>query len=275
MTGNAGRKSRPSGRHSLERVHQRGDGHRGLVPGQQVHMVVVPGELRRLRGGHATPVLRHEDQMNVEGGNYEPAAPAIPQECHGLLLRSGVVQVRYRYRIYPAPGQQRALARAFGCARVVYNDCLKLRDACHAVGEKISDTEVQRRVVTLAKRTPERAWLADVASVALVQACQDARRAYRNWFALHGARLYLAKVGQMRVRWSRPLPSVPSSLTVIKEADGRYYASFVVQQDPSPLPACGGEVGIDVGLVNLAATSDGEIIANPRFLRKRERRLAR
>ncbi len=149
---------------------------------------------------------------------------------------------------------------------------------------------------------------AHAASVALVQACQDARRAYRNWFdsmsgqrkgrrvghprfrsrrgrqsirltrngfALHGARLYLAKVGQMRVRWSRPLPSVPSSLTVIKEADGRYYASFVVQQDPSPLPACGGEVGIDVGLVNLAATSDGEIIANPRFLRKRERRLAR
>jgi putative transposase len=92
------------------------------------------------------------------------------------------VQVRYRYRIYPSPGQQQALARAFGCARVVYNDCLRLRDACHAAGEKISDTEVQRRVITLAKLTPERAWLAEVASVALVQACQDARRAYQNWF---------------------------------------------------------------------------------------------
>jgi hypothetical protein len=132
MTGNAGRKSRPSGRHSLERVHQREDGHRGLVPGQQVHMIVVPGELRRLHAGHATPVLRHEDQMNVEGGNYEPAAAPIPQECHRSLLGSGFVQVRYRYRIYPAPSQQRALARVFGCARVVYNDCLKLRDACHA-----------------------------------------------------------------------------------------------------------------------------------------------
>jgi transposase len=75
-----------------------------------------------------------------------------------------VVQVRYRYRIYPAPRQQQALARTFGCARVVYNDCLRLRDACHAAGETISDTEVQRRVVTLAKRTPERAWLGDVAS---------------------------------------------------------------------------------------------------------------
>ncbi len=99
------------------------------------------------------------------------------------------MQVRYRYRIYPAPGQQQALARVFGCARVVYNDCLRLRDACHAAGEKISDTEVQRRVITLAKRTPERSWLAEVASVALVQACQDTRRAYRNWFdSLSGTR---------------------------------------------------------------------------------------
>jgi len=36
------------------------------------------------------------------------------------------VQVRYRYRLYPSPGQQQALARVFGCARVVYNDCLRL-----------------------------------------------------------------------------------------------------------------------------------------------------
>jgi putative transposase len=54
------------------------------------------------------------------------------------------VQVRYRYRIYPAPGQQQALARAFGCARVVFNDCLRVRDEAHANGEKISDTEIQQ-----------------------------------------------------------------------------------------------------------------------------------
>ena len=111
---------------------------------------------------------------------------------------------------------------------MVYNDCLRVREQAHAAGEKISDTEVQRRVITLAKATAERAWLAGVASVALVQACQDARRAYKNWFdslsgrrrgpkvgrpkprrkrgrqtirltrngfALHGERLYVAKVG--------------------------------------------------------------------------------
>src|SRR6185312_4810584 len=184
----------------------------------------------------------------------------VPGDCRRPAVWSGAVQVRYRYRLYPSPGQQQALARVFGCARVVYNDCLRVRDQAYAAGEKINDTEVQRRVITLAKATPERAWLAGVASVALVQACQDARRAYRNWFdslsgirkgrrtgrprfrskrgrqsirltrngfALHGARLYVAKVGDLKVRWSRDLPSVPSSVTVIKEPDGRYYASFV------------------------------------------------
>jgi len=218
------------------------------------------------------------------------------------------VQVRYRYRLYPSAGQQQALARAFGCARVVYNDCLRVRYEAYAAGEKISDAEVQRRVITLAKATPERAWLAEVASVALVQACQDARRAYKNWFdsltgrrkgpkirhpkprrkhgrqsirltrngfALHRERLYVAKVGDITVGWSRDLPFVPSSVTVIRDPDGRYYASFVVQREATPLPDCDREVGIDLGLTSLVVTSDGETVANPRFYRAAQRRLRR
>jgi putative transposase len=216
------------------------------------------------------------------------------------------VQARYRYRIYPTGPQQAALARAFGCARVVFNDALRLRDDARRRGDRLSDTEVQRRVITLAKTTPEREWLGEVASVALVQACQDARRAYRNWFdslagqrkgrkvgrpqykrkqgrqsirltrngfVFHGSRLYLAKVGDVEVRWSRHLPSVPSSVTIIKEPDGRYYASFVVEREAEPLSSCDSEVGIDVGLGCLVVTSDGLVIANPRFLRAAERRL--
>jgi putative transposase len=219
------------------------------------------------------------------------------------------VIVRYRYRVYPGPRQEMMLARTFGCARVVFNDALRVRDAAHAAGEKVSDTEVQRRVITLAKATPEREWLGEVASVALVQACQDARRAYRNWFdslsgrrkgrkvgrprfrsrkdrrqsvrltrngfALHGNRLYVAKVGDLKVKWSRDLPSVPSSVTVTREADGRYYASFVVEVAAAPLPPVMADIGIDLGLSVLAATSDGELIANPRHLRRRERKLVR
>ncbi|MCK9874370.1 helix-turn-helix domain-containing protein [Frankia sp. Ag45/Mut15] len=80
--------------------------------------------------------------------------------------------VRYRYRAYPEPGQVQALARAFGCARVVFNDAIRLRDDAFKAGEKLFDTDVQRRVVTLAKLTPEREWLAEVSSVVLVQACR-------------------------------------------------------------------------------------------------------
>jgi len=219
------------------------------------------------------------------------------------------VQVRYRYRAYPTAGQRQMLARTFGCARVVFNDALRLREELHEAGEKLSDSQVQARVITLAKQTPEREWLNEVASVALVQACQDARRAYRNWFdSMSGVRkgrrvgkprfrrksnrqsirltrngfslrddgrVYLAKIGDVRVRWSRPLPSRPSSVTVIREPDGRYYLSFVVEREAQTLPAVDHETGIDLGLDRLIVTSDGEIVANPRFLRKRLRKLAR
>src|SRR5438874_1889035 len=67
-------------------------------------------------------------------------------------------------------------------------------------------------------------------------------RLTRNGFALHGGRLYVAKVGDIKIEWSRGLPSVPSSVTVIREPDGRYYASFVVQREAMPLPACDREV---------------------------------
>jgi hypothetical protein len=200
-----------------------------------------------LAGQPPTPILDHEDQLHVEGSDDVPAWAVVVILSHRAHILSGML-VRYRYRINPTPSQRQALARAFGCARVVYNDALAERQRAFAAGEKLSDTEVQRRVVTLAKKTPERAWLAEIASVALVQACQDARRAYRNWFdsrsgrrqgrrvgrprfrskhgaqsirltrngyAVHGTRLYVAKVGDLKVRWSRQLPSPPSSVTVI------------------------------------------------------------
>jgi GNAT superfamily N-acetyltransferase len=79
----------------------------------------------------------------------------------------------------------------------------------------------------------------------------------------------------MPVRWSRRLPSEPSSVTVIKDAAGRYFASFVVQAGEDRLPDAGGEVGIDLGLTHFAVLSDGRKIASPRFLRRAERKLRR
>src|SRR5260370_41747251 len=137
----------------------------------------------RLASQHVTPVRREESQVNVQGGsNHVLASATVTACCHRPVESFGAVLVRYRYRLYPSPGQQQALARVFGCARVVFNDCLRLREEMQAAGAKISDSEVQRRVVTLAKRSPERGGLSERPSGALRQPCSDARRADRNWF---------------------------------------------------------------------------------------------
>ena len=77
----------------------------------------------------------------------------------------------------------------------------------------------------------------------------------------------------MPVRWSRDLPSAPTSVTVIVDAAGRYFASFVVDADPGALPEADGEIALDLGLTHFAVLSDGQKVANPRFLRRAERRL--
>ncbi|MEO3783326.1 RNA-guided endonuclease TnpB family protein [Actinocorallia sp. B10E7] len=220
------------------------------------------------------------------------------------------MQLRYNFRLYPTPGQRQALARAFGCARVVFNDGLRARRDAHAAGRPyLSDVELSRLVITAAKHTEERAWLGEVSAVVLQQALADLNAAYRNFFAsltgrrkgpkvappryrsrkdarqavrftrnarfalTAGGRLRLPKVGDVEVRWSRDLPSEPSSVTVVKDAADRYYASFVVQTCDELLPPVEAEVGIDLGLASFAVCSDGTVIDNPRVLRRAERRL--
>ncbi|MER6103501.1 helix-turn-helix domain-containing protein, partial [Streptomyces sp. NPDC001832] len=44
------------------------------------------------------------------------------------------MQLRYSFRLYPSAGQRTALAQAFGCARVVYNDALRAREIAREQG---------------------------------------------------------------------------------------------------------------------------------------------
>jgi len=108
--------------------------------------------------------------------------------------------MRYRYRIEPTPAQQRMLARVFGCARVVFNDALRVREEAYRAGVKLSDAEIQRRVITAAKTTVERGWLTEVASVALVQSVNDSRRAWRNFFDSRTGKRKGRKVGRPRMK---------------------------------------------------------------------------
>jgi putative transposase len=226
------------------------------------------------------------------------------------------MQLRYAFRLYPQPGQRLALARAFGCARVVYNDAVRAREDARAAGEPFPKAaELSQKLITEAKRTPGRSWLGEVSSVVLQQSLRDAESAYRNFFAsLKGRRkgaksgaprfksrkdsrqsirftanarwsiigsgkLNLPKIGAVKVQWSRALPARPSSVTVIKDAAGRYFASFVIDTDPAAdtarMPDTDRTVGIDLGLTHFAVLSDGTKIDSPRFLRRAEKKLKR
>jgi putative transposase len=92
---------------------------------------------------------------------------------------------------------------------------------------------------------------------------------------LPNGKLRLPKIGDVPVRWSRPLPSAPSSVTVIKDPAGRYFASFVVETAPDARPGVEPVVGIDLGLQHFAVLSDGRKITAPRFPRRAEKHLNR
>ncbi|WP_262003564.1 RNA-guided endonuclease InsQ/TnpB family protein [Microbacterium sp. Mcb102] len=97
-----------------------------------------------------------------------------------------------------------------------------------------------------------------------------------------GGRLHLGShLGDVHVRWTRPLPSMPSAVTIIQRPTGAWYASFLVRVPvaTSTPQAPGQVVGIDLGLEHFAvlAYSSGRVerIENPRLLSEEERKLAR
>jgi putative transposase len=88
-------------------------------------------------------------------------------------------------------------------------------------------------------------------------------------------RLYLQGVGDLKVKWHRPLPAEATIKTVTaKREAGCWYLCFSLElPEPEPLPVCHSTVGIDVGLTTFAVLSDGAQITNPRHFRAAERRL--
>ena len=117
------------------------------------------------------------------------------------------MQLRYNYRLYPDAVQREALARSFGCARVVFNDALRLRQQAHEAGGKyLSDGDLSKLVITQAKGTPERAWLGEVSAVVLQQALADLNTACRNLCATR-------RLCAVRREGSREVEDLPAGLS--------------------------------------------------------------
>ena len=105
---------------------------------------------------------------------------------------------------------------------------------------------------------------------------------YGKGFKRDGRRLRVTGVGRIAVRWHRPLEGRIKTCRIIEKADGWYVAFQCATPPPDRLPPTGKAVGIDLGLLNLVTTSDGEKIAPPtcyrtseKLLRIAQRRVAR
>lgn len=206
------------------------------------------------------------------------------------------MKARYQYRIYPTDQHRLGLAKLFGCCRVVWNDALALIKSTPEGQKWPSNAELQKLCITQAKQTEAREWLAEVSNIPLQQSIQDLGTAFKNFFeyrkgkrkgprvgfprfkkklnqqsarfrkggfSIKAAKVYLAKIGEIKTKWSRPLPSEPSSVTVLKDCAGRYFLSFVVEVEPIPVEPKNQGVGVDLGIETLATLSPGEKVKAP------------
>ncbi|GAA1742086.1 RNA-guided endonuclease TnpB family protein [Nonomuraea bangladeshensis] len=215
-----------------------------------------------------------------------------------------LVKRAYKFRFYPTPEQAEQLVRTFGCVRLVYNKALEERSRAYRLeGRGVSYGE-SSAALTAWKRTPELAFLCEVSSVPLQQALRHLQAAFANFFARRAkyptfksrkrsrasaeftrsafrwrdGRLTLAKMGApLDIVWSRPLPegAEPSTVTVSRDAAGRWFVSLLVEEKIAPLPPAERSTGLDAGLTALLTLSCGEKIANPRHERRERRRLAK
>jgi putative transposase len=83
--------------------------------------------------------------------------------------------------------------------------------------------------------------------------------------------------GPLAIVWSRPLPAgaQPSTVTVRRDQAGRYFVSILVEEEMVELPKKDKQIGIDLGLATMVATSNGQTFENPKYAARDEKKLAR
>ncbi|QQV91761.1 transposase accessory protein [Klebsiella phage vB_KpM_FBKp34] len=213
-----------------------------------------------------------------------------------------IILKAYKMRFYPTQEQKILLAKTFGSCRFIYNHILAWRkEAYEKDKNKINFAEASRELTKVKK---EYEWLNEVSVVALQQELRNQEKAYSNFFSgrarfpkfksrydnsysfnltknafkyING-QLFIAKSMKVSldVKWSYgELPSHPSSITISKDASGRYFVSCLCETEIEELPISSKTTGIDLGLKDLYITADGLKGKNGKFTKKYAKRLAR
>lgn len=218
-----------------------------------------------------------------------------------------IINRAYKFRIYPNKTQQKAFYREFAASKTVYNYFLNRKIEVYKTTGKSYTYYDCNKELTLFKQKEEYKWIAETSSAMLQETLRDLETAYKNFFRefkkgnkkqgfpkekkFKGSvrysnvaskydhekhKIFIAKIGRIKVIDYTYAFGKLMNVTVSKSKDGKWYASICVEQDvPEPKNNNEKQVGIDVGLIDFIATSDGEKIPNPKFLEKSEKKLKR
>ena len=214
-----------------------------------------------------------------------------------------VVHKGYKFRLYPTKEQEVLIAKTIGCSRFVYNHFLaEWNKAYQETGKGLSYSKCSVSCTAL-KQTFT--WLKEVDAHALQSSLKNLADAFDRFFrkqnqaprfkskrnpvqsyktniekknqlphiSIEGNRLKLPKLGWVRFANSREIEGRILNATVRKMPSGKYFVTLLVEMEVHPIAKTGSAVGIDVGLANFAAVSDGTIYKNPAFFKLIEKRL--
>lgn len=212
------------------------------------------------------------------------------------------VEKAYKYRIYPNKKQKEIMAKTFGCCRFVYNTYLAKRIKLY---EESKETFTYIQCANDMKNLKtELEWLKEVDSTALQSSLRDLDSAYQKFFKEHSGypkfkskkthrysykskctngniqycdkHIKLPKLGMVKTKNKLIPQGRILNATLSQEPNGKYYVSLCCTDvDIKPLEKTGNSVGIDLGIKEFCITSDGEMIANPKYLKKSLDKLAK
>ena len=213
-----------------------------------------------------------------------------------MLIHKG-----YRFRIYPSEDQVARIRRWEGALRFLWNLALEQRLLGLARTDKRYLTAFDQ-INDLTDLRDETDWLADVPRNVCAQLLVELDKSWQRCFKklarkprwkrrgkdflaltephpkvwrLDGDILRFPKLGNIRIVAHRPLEGTPKSCTVRRDGD-QWFASIMCEVEVAdPIPNKLPPIGIDMGVVNLMACSDGTIIDNPQHLKHAQARLAR
>ena len=218
------------------------------------------------------------------------------------------MEYSYKFRLYPNAVQQGQIEKTFGCCRFVYNHFRDLRESVYKAEQRTMNYNACATMLPAMKK--EHSWLAEVDSTALQSSVRDLDTAYQNFFrkVKHGEKpgypkfkskhdrhqsykskcvgtnikvlddkhIQLPKLGAVRCAISKQVHGRILSATVSRAPSGKYFVSLCCTEVDIPtLPKAGAVVGVDLGIKDLAITSDGVKYPANKYIRITEKRRLR